>query len=96
MPLRIHLVGCVKTQLDHPAPVAPETVIEPYDFPLAKQPRAFRERWGESADAEHRRRGPTAASTPGSTSRGTGRLSTGPPRSPENGHRVPTNVRGTR
>jgi hypothetical protein len=74
------LVGCVKTQLDHPAPaeelftsplfryrrefaersgrpwfilsshhglVAPETVIEPYDVPLARQPVAYRRRWAE-------------------------------------------------
>ena len=72
------LVGCVKTQLDHPAPadelfvsplfryrrefaersgrpwfvlssrhglVAPGTVVEPYDFPLARQPVAFRRTW---------------------------------------------------
>lgn len=74
------LVGCVKTQLDHPAPadelfasplfryrrdfaersrrpwfilssrhglVAPGTVIEPYDVPLARQPVAYRRQWAD-------------------------------------------------
>lgn len=73
------LLGCVKTQLDHPAPadelfcsplfrlrreyaersgrpwfvvssryglVAPDEVIAPYDFALARQPIAFRRLWG--------------------------------------------------
>ena len=79
------LVGCVKTQLDHPAPadelfisplfryrrefaersgrpwfvlssryglVAPGTVVDPYDFPLARQPVAYRRTWAAQAVAD--------------------------------------------